>query len=75
MPIVYKGDRLSRELCIDLLVEGLIVVECKAASENNPLFEAQTLTYLRLLTLRLGLVINFGRRLAKDGIRRVVNGL
>jgi hypothetical protein len=39
------------------------------------LFEIQTLTYLRLRNLRLGLVINFGERLVKDGIHRVVNGL
>jgi len=38
-------------------------------------FKAQALTYLRLLDLKLALVINFGRRLVKDGIQRVVNGL
>ncbi len=41
----------------------------------NTVFEAQTLTYLRLTALKLGLVINFGQRLVKDGIHRVVNGL
>jgi len=39
------------------------------------LFEAQVLTYLRLCDLRLGLVINFGERLVRQGIHRVVNGL
>jgi GxxExxY protein len=71
----YKGKRLATDLRVDLLVEGLVIVECKAARESNSIFEAQTLTYLRLLDLRLGLVINFGRRLVKDGIRRVVNEL
>lgn len=47
-------------------------VECKATTEYNTIFEAQTLTYLRLLNLRLGLVINFGERLVKDGYHRVV---
>ncbi len=72
---MYKGNRLADELRVDLLVEGLIIIECKAATEDNLVFEAQTLTYLRLLDLKLGLVINFGRRLVKDGIHRVVNGL
>ena len=41
----------------------------------NSIYEAQALTYLRLLNLKLALVINFGERLVKDGIHRVVNGL
>ncbi len=75
VPIVYKGERLSVDLRLDLLVEGKVLVECKASKDDNPLFEAQALTYLRLLELRLALVINFGKRLVKDGIHRVVNGL
>ena len=43
--------------------------------ERNSLFEAQALTYLRLCDLRLALVINFGERLVRQGIHRVVNGL
>ena len=50
-------------------------MECKAAMEHNPVFEAQTLTYLRLLDLRLAVVISFGKRFVKNGIHRVVNGL
>jgi GxxExxY protein len=75
VPLVYKGERLAVDLRLDLLVEGKVLVECKASKEDNPLFEAQALTYLRLSTLRLALVINFGKRLVKDGIHRVVNGL
>jgi GxxExxY protein len=50
-------------------------VDNKAVSEWNRVFEAQMLTYLRLTGLKLGLVINFGEELVKNGIRRVVNGL
>ena len=75
VPLVYKGKRLAGELRVDLLVEGLVIVECKATREDHAVFQAQTLTYLRLLDRKLGLVINFGRRLVKDGIHRVVNGL
>jgi GxxExxY protein len=41
----------------------------------NPIFEAQTLTYLRLTNLKLGLVINFGDQYVKNGVHRVVNNL
>jgi GxxExxY protein len=75
VPIVYKGHTLATPLRLDLLVNGKVVVECKATSDYNPIFEVQTLTYLRLMDLKLGLVINFGERLVKDGVHRVVNGL
>lgn len=75
VPLVYKGRRLAADLRLDLLVNGSVIIECKATAGHNSLFEAQALTYLRLLDLRLALVINFGERLVKNGIHRVVNGL
>lgn len=75
LPIIYKGKQLSVPLRLDLKVNGLVLVDNKAVSEWNPLFEAQMLTYLRLTKLKLGLVINFGERYVRDGIHRVVNGL
>jgi GxxExxY protein len=75
VPIIYKGKQLSVPLRLDLKVNGLVLVDNKAVSEWNPLFEAQMLTYLRLTKLKLGLVINFGERYVRDGIHRVVNGL
>ena len=75
VPVTYKDHSLACPLKIDLLVNGVVIVECKATSEYNPIFESQTLTYLRLTGLKLGLVINFGERLVKNGIHRVVNGL
>ena len=69
------SKRLAGERRVDLLIEGLVILECKAVREDNSVFEAQTSTYLRLLDLKLGLVINFARRLVKDGIHGVVNGL
>ena len=73
--IAYKGRVLSRPLRLDMKVEGLVVVENKAVTEWNAIFEAQMLTYLRLTGLKLGLVINFGERVVKNGVHRVVNGL
>ena len=72
VPILYKGRRLASDLRVDLLVEGRVVVECKAVTRFHRIFLAQALTYLRLLDLRLALVLNFGERLLKDGIHRVV---
>ena len=75
LPIEYKGNRLSGNLRIDLMVDQLVIVECKATTKYNEVFESQLLTYLRLSGLKLGLILNFGEALIKDGIRRVVNGL
>ena len=75
VPIVYKGKRLANPLRLDLKVNSLVLVDNKAVTEWNPIFEAQMLTYLRLTGLKLGLVINFGEQYVKNGIHRVVNGL
>ena len=75
VPVVYKGHGLGTPLRLDLLVEGIVVVECKAATEYSAIFESQVLTYLRMTGLKLGMVINFGEKFVKDGIHRVVNGL
>jgi GxxExxY protein len=75
VPIVYKGHTLASPLRLDLLVNERVIVECKATTQYNSIFEVQLLTYLRLTGLKLGLVINFGERLVKDGIHRVVNNL
>lgn len=75
VPLIYKGRRLGSELRLDLLINEKVVVECKATTVHNPVFEAQVLTYLRLLDLKLGIVVNFGLPKVTDGIRRVVNGL
>jgi GxxExxY protein len=75
LPIPYKGHTLASPLRIDLVVGESVIVECKATAQYNRIFEAQTLTYLRLTGLKLGIVINFGERMVKDGLHRVVNGL
>ena len=75
VPINYKGQSLAQPLRLDLLVERRVIVEVKATSTYNSLFEAQALTYLRLMGLRLALVINFGEGRVIDGIHRVVNRL
>jgi GxxExxY protein len=75
VPIPYKGQKLANPLRIDLLVGETVIVEAKATTAYNPIFEAQVLTYQRLTGHKLGLVVNFGERVVKDGLHRVVNGL
>ena len=73
--MIYKGNELRKRLVLDVLVGGKVIVEVKAVEKYNVVFEAQLLTYLRLSNRRLGLVINFGESLVKDGVHRVVNKL
>ena len=75
VPIVYKGNRLPGNLRLDMIINEKVIVECKATTIYSSVFEAQALTYLRLLDLKLALVINFGNPRVSSGIRRVVNGL
>ena|SRR5487761_2340730 len=55
VPIIYKGKQLASPLRLDLKVNGLVLVDNKAMTEWNPIFEAQMLTYLRLTGLKPGL--------------------
>ena len=75
VPVRYKDRILADPLRLDLLIEDKVIIEVKATTSYNSVFEAQTLTYLRLTNLKLGLVINFGERWVKNGIHRVVNNL
>ena len=72
IPVLYDGLRLDADLRIDLLVEGKLIVELKAVDQMVPIFQAQLMTYLKLLSLRLGLLINFNVPLIRDGIKRVI---
>ena len=59
----------------DLIVEECVVVELKSVEQLHPVHAKQVLTYCRLLDFRLGLLINFGAALMKDGIKRIANGI
>jgi GxxExxY protein len=75
IPVAYKGCLGGEAYRADLLVEHRLVVELKAADRLLKLHKAQLLTYLRLLDLKLGLLVNFNSVLLKDGISRVANRL
>jgi GxxExxY protein len=72
IPLLYKGEALDKDYCIDLLVEDEIIVELKATDGIAPIHEAQLLSYMKLSNRRLGLLINFNVVLLKDGFRRLV---
>jgi GxxExxY protein len=72
-PVVYKSVQMQRRLRLDLVVADTVVVEVKSVEKLSPVHEAQLLTYLRISGKHVGLLINFGAELIKDGIvRRVV---
>ncbi|WP_318781295.1 GxxExxY protein [Amazonocrinis nigriterrae] len=73
--VVYENVRLEEGFRADLIVEDQVIVELKSVEAIHPVHKKQLLTYLRLTNKRLGLLINFGVLLIKDGISRVVNGL
>jgi iron complex transport system substrate-binding protein len=71
----FDGFHFEQALRLDLLVERTVAVEIKSVEQLKPVHKAQLLTYLRLLDLPVGLLINFGGRALKDGLVRVVNDL
>ena len=71
--IFYRGLVLDEGFRLDLLIDGQLVVELKSVEKLLPVHPKQLLTYLRLMNLPLGLLINFGAPLLKDGLKRVVN--
>lgn len=71
--VMYRGLELDHELKLDMLVDRQVVIEIKSLLEVKPVHYKQLLTYLRLLDVRLGYLINFDVPLLKDGIQRVVN--
>lgn len=73
VPIVFKGLRFDEGFRADLIVEGKILVEIKSVENLAPVHGKQLLTYLKLLNLSLGLLMNFGAPIFKNGIKRIVN--
>ncbi len=74
VPMQYKGVVVDNAFKIDLLVANSVIIELKSIDKLNPVHGKQVLTYLRLMDLPLGLLMNFGQAMFKDGLRRIVNG-
>lgn len=69
----FHGLHFEEGLRVDLLVEDCLVVELKSVETLAPAHSKQVLTYLRLMNLPLGLLINFGAATFKEGVKRIVN--
>jgi len=75
VPIHFQGVAFDEGFRADLMVENKLIIELKSVDRLQPVHLKQLLTYLRLTGCRLGLLINFGENLLKDGFKRVANGL
>jgi iron complex transport system substrate-binding protein len=73
--IEYDGMVFEEGFRADLLIEDCVIVELKSVERLAPVHSKQLLTYLRLMHLQVGLLINFGNATLKEGLHRIVNGL
>ncbi len=71
--IHYDGLNIENAFRIDLLVNKQLIVEIKSTEQTLPVHSKQVITYLRLMNLPIGLIVNFGTATFKDGVRRLVN--
>jgi GxxExxY protein len=74
IPIKWKTLTIDEAYRADLIVEDKVIVEIKSVEKLTKAHEKQMLTYLRLSGKKLGLLLNFGQPLLKDGIERIING-
>jgi GxxExxY protein len=73
VPIIYRGRRIENALRADILVEGQLLIELKSTEGFNPAHAKQVITYLRLMQLPLGILMNFGAETFKQGVKRLAN--
>ena len=75
IPIDYEGARFDEGFRADIIVEGMVILELKSVEQNAKVHSKQLFTYLKLADKRLGLLLNFGAELMKDGIKRIANSM
>lgn len=75
VPLIYEELRFEEAFRADIIIDRKVLIELKSVENLAPVHKKQVLTYLKLTDIRLGLLINFGSELLKDGIHRIVNGL
>lgn len=72
LPLLYKGVRLESNYRLDFIIENTVIVEVKSVPQLLSVFEYQLITYLKLTSCPIGLLMNFNVPVLKDGIRRKV---
>lgn len=75
IPVLYKGKQVREPLYLDILVENQLIIEVKATEKTYPFFQVQLQTYLRLMKISSGLLINFGKEFLVDGVSKITNPL
>lgn len=75
LPLIYDGVIIEEAFRADLIVEDKVIIEIKSVEQLAKVHYKQVLTYLKVTDKKLGLLINFGEKLIKEGIKRVANGL
>ena len=75
IPLLWKGLVLGDSIRADMILNDLVIIELKSLEKLAPVHKKQLLTYLKIADKKLGLLLNFGAVLIKDGIKRIVNGL
>ena len=75
MPAKFEDIQLDRVFVADIIVNDMLIIELKSKTHLDDVDKKQLLTYLRLTGYKLGLLINFGEKLIKDGIKRIINGI
>ena len=75
IPIEYDGLRFDEGFRADIIVEGKVILELNSVEQLAKVHFKQLSTYLKLADKRLGLLLNFGADLMKEGIKRIANGM
>lgn len=75
IPIQYEGLDFDEGFRADIIVEGKVILELKSVEQMAKVHHKQLFTYLKLADKRLGLLLNFGADLMKEGIKRIANGM
>lgn len=71
--VLYKGVRVREPLYLDIIVNNEMIIEVKATEKDYTFYQAQLFTYLRLMGVKYGLLINFGKKDVRGGMSRVIN--
>ena len=72
--VKYDGVELNAKLKADIIIDNKVLLELKSVSQLDPIHTAQTLTYLKMTDIKLGLLMNFNEELYKSGFKRIING-
>ena len=75
IPVTWDGHQIETSFRADIIVNDKVLVELKSIEQTTTLHRKQTITYIKLAKLELGLLINFGATLLKDDLHRLANNL